>query len=72
LSKKTKRKRNETKEPEEPKTKKPKVERVKASPRREREVAPAAKEVAEAEAQPPVSPASIFEIDDEASDTEMY
>jgi hypothetical protein len=72
LSKKTKRKREEAKETEEPKTKKPKVERVKASPRREREVAPAAKEVAEAEAQPPVSPPRIFEIEDEASDTEMY
>jgi hypothetical protein len=31
-----------------------------------------AKEVAEAEAQPPVSPPRIFEIEDEASDTEMY
>jgi hypothetical protein len=31
-----------------------------------------AKEVAKAEAQPPVSPLRIFEIEDEATDTEMY
>jgi len=72
VSKKSKRKHKETEETEEPKAKKPKVELVKASPRRKREVAPAAKEVAEAEAQPPVSPPRIFEIEDEATDTEMY
>src|SRR6266849_6102109 len=72
VSKKSKRKHKETEETEEPKAKKPKVERVKASPRRKREVAPAAKKVAEAEAQPPVSPPRIFEIEDEATDTEMY
>jgi hypothetical protein len=64
LSTKSKRKRDETKKTEEPKTKKPKVEQVKASPRRERAVAPVAKDVAEAEAQPPVSLPCIFEIED--------
>ncbi len=72
VSKKSKRKREEPQETEEPKAKKPKVERVKASPRRNREVAPVAKEVVEAEAQPPISLPRIFEIEDEASDTEMY
>jgi hypothetical protein len=54
--------------------KKPKVERVKASSRNLREVAPVpvAKEMAEAEAQPPVSLPCIFEIEYEAKNTEMY
>ena len=69
-TKKSKRKREDDKEA--PEAKKPKVERVKASPRRIREVAPVEKEVAEAEAQPPVSPPRIFEIEDEATDHEIY
>src|SRR6266849_4313569 len=68
VSKKSKRKHDETKATEEPKAKKPKVEQVQASPRRKRVVAPEAKEVAEAEALPPVSPPRIFEIEDKASD----
>jgi hypothetical protein len=72
VSKKSKRKREDPEAAEEFKGKKPKVERVKASPRRKREVVPVAKEVAEVEAQPPVSPPHIFEIEDEVTDTEMY
>jgi hypothetical protein len=71
-SKQSKRKREDPEAVEESKGKKPKVERVKVSPRRKREVAPVAKEVAEAEAQPPVSPSRIFEIEDEVTHTEMY
>jgi hypothetical protein len=72
VSKKSKRKRENPEAAEEFKGKKPKVEWVKASPRGKRKVAPVAKEVAEVEAQPPVSPSRIFEIEDEATDTEMY
>ena len=72
VSRKSKRKREDEKETKEPSSKKPKVERVQASPRKRREVAPVAKEVAEAEAQPPVSPPRIFEIEDEATDHEMF
>jgi hypothetical protein len=71
-SKKSKRKWEDPEAADESKGKKPKVEWVKASPRRKQEVAPVAKEVAEAEAQAPVSPPRIFEIEDEATDTEMY
>ena len=72
VSRNSKRKREDEKATKEPSSKKPKVERVQASPRKRREVAPVAKEVAEAEAQPPVSPPRIFEIEDEATDHEMF
>jgi hypothetical protein len=71
-SNKSKCKREDPEAVEEYKGKKPKVEWVKASLRRKRAVAPVAKEIAEAEAQPPVSPPRIFEIEDEATDIEMY
>jgi hypothetical protein len=71
-TKKSKRKREEPKDVVGSNTKTPKDKQVKTSPREKREIVPVAKVATDTDAQPPVSPPGIFEIEDEATDTEIY